>query len=48
MFDEHIHGASAIAEEDTEDIKGLELDKSSTGSSIESLEEGVEGSHHRE
>jgi len=48
IFDEHIHGASAIAEEDTEDIEGLELDKSSTGSSTESLEEGVEGSHQRE
>ena len=50
MFDEHIHGASAItiAEEDTEDVDGLELDKSSTGSSSESVKEGVEGSHGRE
>jgi len=45
MFDEHIHGASAIAEE--EDLAGLELDKASSASSgtssIESIEEGDEG-----
>jgi len=44
LFDEHIHGASAIAEE--EDLVGLELDKASSansGNSIESIEEGDEG-----
>jgi len=45
LFDEHIHGASAIAEE--EDLASLELDKASSASSgtnsIESIEEGDEG-----
>ena len=44
LFDENIHGASAIAEE--EDTASLDLDKSSSASSgessFESIEEGDE------
>jgi hypothetical protein len=41
LFDERIHGASAIAEEE-EDTASLDLDKSSTTSSGESSFESAE------
>lgn len=44
LFEEHIHGASAIADE--EESAELDLDKSSTSSSFESIEEGVEENHN--
>jgi hypothetical protein len=50
VFDERIHGASAIAEEEEEDVASLDLDKSSSTSSGESSFESIgedDALHHK-